>query len=268
MDQLEKLVDDVESKGEIVEEALPTDIQATVVKTAKKTKEVSKVPNKLFSMEDFVFPNVSLFVGKPKRGKSYTMRYLIQYFTIAEPIFKFIKVFTGSYFNGDYDYLPDKAINKGYNADDLRAYHNKLIAMREKVGQDAMPQNCIVFDDILGQLSNDQVFQQVISTFRHTNTTIFLATQYINSKASSTNIKEYANYCFLYKTQAKKTIEVYHDWFGSELFDSIDDFKAHFKKQTKEPFTACLYIESNETLDNNFLRFRSPETYVNYKIDF
>lgn len=222
----------------------------------------------VFDMDDMIFPSIMLMVGKPRKGKTHLIRYLVRYFSLEKPVFKFGLCMTGSYYNDDYDYLPNRCIMKGYDPDVLKKYHEKLITLREQTPQDQMPANFIILDDVLGQLNNDGYFQNVISCHRHTNTTIILASQYLASRASSTNIREYTNYAFLFSTKAASALKQYHSWFGTD-FDTIEEYKRHFEACTREKHACMLFIEGEDDPLKNYIQFMAPSNaFDNVKLTF
>jgi hypothetical protein len=53
-----------------------------------------------------------------------------------------------------------------------------------------------------------------------------------------------------------------------QLFDNIHDFKAHYFKIAAEPFTAMLYDNTIEELENNYFSFKAPDmSKVQVKLD-
>ena len=64
---------------------------------------------------DFKNPQVVVCVGKPKRGKSYAVRWMILKNTVDKNRFKFGIVFTKTKFNKSFDYLPDQYVFEDYD---------------------------------------------------------------------------------------------------------------------------------------------------------
>ena len=99
---------------------------------------------------DFNNPQICVFLGKPKQGKSYALRHILLKNTIDKKLFKYGLVFTKTKFNGGYDYLPDEYVYEDYNPEILQQYLDGLKELDEKNLQPSF----IVFDDIQGVLSN------------------------------------------------------------------------------------------------------------------
>jgi hypothetical protein len=81
-----------------------------------------------------ISPSVNLLVGKPKRGKSHLLKYLIYYYTIGdapdENKYQWLVVFTGSKFNNDFKgMIPDRSViemNRNTYEQLLSGYLEKL----------------------------------------------------------------------------------------------------------------------------------------------
>ena len=102
---------------------------------------------------DFELPSVICAIGKPRRGKSYLTKHLIYYFSTEykdkDKRFEFIRVFTRSKYNNDYDFIPDAYVSN-YDPDVFQNYIQSLEDIIVDEGN--IPSNCIVFDDIVGLL--------------------------------------------------------------------------------------------------------------------
>jgi hypothetical protein len=95
---------------------------------------------------------------------------------------------------------------------------------------------------------------------------VYLAT-HLNTGANTT-LREITTYAILFGSRQKNTIESLFDNFG-QLFENIKAFKEHYFKITSAPFTAMLYDNRNEEIDDNYKRFKAPDmSKVKYKLDF
>lgn len=210
-----------------------------------------------FDIDNMFFPCVIVALGRPRSGKSHLIRWLVTYFSIVNKKFKWIRVFTGSQYNDDYDFLPEEAVTD-YSSDKLKRYHDQLIAIRKDKSKDTMPLNVIIFDDLLGKLQSDSVFEQLISTYRHTKTVIILANQYVKTRASATSLRSFTSYAFLFRALDQASIKAYYEWYNMG-FDKYEDYKRHFLETTKEDHTAMLYIQQAKSKNSNFYAFKAPE---------
>jgi len=206
----------------------------------------------------FKEPNFILTIGKPKQGKSYMVRYFLHY-GLSSNIFKFGIVFQGSAeMNSDYSsFLPKKAVVT-YSEDKLKRYIEQLTAHKKKLmsegKEDQMPRSFIVLDDILGQLSRSDYTTHFFSLYRHLNITVFLNSQYISSNASSTICRNIASFAFFFRSSNASSTKTIHEWFGNTSGLDLKEFKTYFNRTTAEPFTCMLYIDGENTAENNYLK--------------
>ena len=223
-----------------------------------ETNELNRNVDSLFDAPDGL---AQLFVlcGKSGRGKSYFIRFLLSDM-LTNGKLKFGLVFTRTKFNKDYAFLPDKRVIEGYNEDILKKYVNNLRKIAEKDG--SVEPNFIIFDDLVGVLNNStQWFSNFMSTFRHTNTTIFIAVQYLPGRnAVSPLMREQTNYAIMFQSRTKRTLENLFENYGG-LFDSADEFKQYFLNATQEKYTAMLYSERIDYIEDNYVTIMAPEDY-------
>jgi hypothetical protein len=145
-------------------------------------------------------------------------------------------------FTNDFKFLPDNRVIQGYQEHTLRRYVKNLESMKEKEGQIAP--NFIIFDDLVGVLANGtNWFVNWISTFRHTNTHIFICVQYLTGEnAISPIMREQTDFAVMFKSRTANTLKNLYDNFGG-LFPKQKDFEQYFARATSERYTAMLYIE-------------------------
>ena len=174
-------------------------------------------------------PNILLFIGKPKSGKSHAIK-SIMYNYAKMKHFKFGYVFVSTKYNHEYDYLPDKWVGDKYSDKNLEKYIKYLENMMSQVG--SMPPNFLILDDLLGRINfySPEVVH-FLSTFRHTKTTVFLTSQYLGARGSSTALREYANYVFIWRSTSGASVNLLYSSFGQfsnanqrKQFENINDF--------------------------------------------
>ena len=201
-------------------------------------------------------PCCILLVGAPKKGKSNTIKALILQHTLYKKYFNFGMVFTGTKFNKDYDYLPEKYIFEGYDPKVLKTY---LEGIRKQLDDGRkIPASFIILDDLLGILnSGDPTMLHLLSCRRHYNITVFLATQYILQGASTT-LRNVLTHAVCYNCKAHNTIKALYENVGF-LFENLSAFKEYFLYFTKRKYTGILYLADEDELDCNYLQFRSPD---------
>lgn len=220
--------------------------------------------NDLFDNDDE--PIFVVAVGKSMKGKSYFLRYLIQD-RFNKGKFNFGLVFTKTNFNGDWSFIPKKAIKEGYDEGVLRRYVDNLKAIKEKDGH--IEPNFIIFDDLVGILNNQSGwFINFISTHRHFNTSLFIAVQYLTGRrAISPIMREQTTHALLFNSRTKNTLVNLYESYGG-LFEKFNDFKNYYLKATEEKYVAMLYREDIDELNDNYISIQAPPN-VNFEpIDF
>lgn len=227
--------------------------------------EPLRIMNKIFEK-----PCLILTVGKSEQGKSYLVRYLLDYALISR-VFKFGIVFQGSKgMNDDYGFLPDKAVKNGFDEAVLIKWIDKLKAQKErlvKAGKGAdMPRSFIIFDDLLGILQKSAYMDNFFSLYRHLGITVFLNTQYLNTAASSTLVRQQTSFGFFFRSSAARTKDSLYEWFAGDI--SKDEFLEKYKRFTKEDYNCMLYISSERDPTKAFYRFQAPSNHKPTKVNY
>jgi hypothetical protein len=209
---------------------------------------------------------LTIMVGKSKKGKSYLTRYLLTD-RLATGKLKWGLVFTKTKFNGDFKFLPDKRVIQGYREDTLMKYVENLKSIKEKEG--TIEPNFIVFDDLVGVLANGtNWFVNWISIFRHTNTHIYICVQYLTGKnAISPIMREQTDFAIMFKSRTANTLKNLYENFGG-LFPTRKEFEAHFAQATHERYSAMLYIEDIDDVEDNYMTVMAPADYDEMEFKF
>ena len=210
---------------------------------------------------DLSSPSCILFVGKPKKGKTNALRFIILKNSLEKfkgsANYEFGIVFTRTSFNSDYDFIPSEYVYDGYDEDVLRQY---LDGLKEQINKGhKIPANYVVFDDNIGLLSKSDAFlTNFLGTHRHTNTHIFLATQHLKTGASTT-LREICTHALIFNSKQTNTLQSLYENFG-QLFKNIGDFKDNFWDITRNKYTAMLYLQDVDNIDDNYLHYKAPDT--------
>ena len=203
---------------------------------------------------DFTTPQISVFLGKPKKGKSWALRWAVLKNTLDNKIFKYGIVFTRTKFNGDYNWLPDEYVYEDYDPMILQQYLDGL----KKLPEDQLEPSFIIFDDIQGVLNgNDKVLTSLNACHRHFKISIFYCFQYIYGHGSTPVLRECTTMAFLFNSKGKRTLEALYENFG-QLFDSFNEFKEYYLECTKDKYTAMLYIQDIDNKEDNYFQFTAP----------
>lgn len=213
---------------------------------------------------NFDIPQVVVCVGKPKKGKSWSTRYIILKNTIDKKHFKFGIVFTRTgKLNQDYDYMPEQYIYDTYEPDILQQYLDGLQQL------DKIEPNFVIFDDQQGLLNrNCPVLQNFISCHRHFQCSVFWNFQYLFG--SSPLIRECTTIALLFNSKGERTLRGLYENFG-QLFDNFNHFKDYFLQLTSERYVAMLYISDIDNINENYLYWKAPpnlDMTKNIKLDF
>ena len=216
---------------------------------------------------DYSYPQVTLLIGSPRKGKSNAIKYFLlnQMLNPAIPDekkYKFGIVMTGSKFNNDYKYLPQDYVFEGVDHEELDNYLEALEEMKEE--SDYIPPSFVCFDDLVGILSKfDGPLNNFFSKFRHYNVHLYISVQHISTGAS-TLLREITTKAVMFNAQGHNTINHLFESFG-QSFERYRDFKDFFLEHTKEPYTALVRDADDET----FSTFKAPDmsdvdVHVNY----
>lgn len=214
-------------------------------------------------------PTTFLLVGRPRSGKSHMVKYLLQqFFTKIPHKCQFGIVFAAKATLCEYDYLPEKSLIEGYSEQFLMKYLDNLTEHKKKTGK-PIPHNFIVFDDLVGLLeSNTGAFVNFITTFRKTNTSVFIATQYLNRNISPT-VRVCIFNAILFYAADKRSLTAMYDAFGMHGYDSFEAFKkVFFEKVNIKEHRALLFSFEENTHGSSFKSITAPPYLADKKISY
>ena len=211
---------------------------------------------------DLSSPAVVLFVGACKKGKTNALKFTLLKHSLdnfyGSAKFEFGLVFSRSKFTGEYDFIENQDyVHENYDEEVLMKYVDGLKNIVES-GKEAPP-NFVVFDDMIGLLNMKQntFFTNFISTHRKTNTCVFLATQHLKT-GSSTTLREITTHAIVFSSKQLNTIQSLFENFG-QLFSNIGEFKDNFFDITKEKYTAMLYLQDADNINDNYMIYKAPD---------
>ena len=208
---------------------------------------------------NFDKPQVGVYVGRPRLGKTNSVKFHILRNTInGDPKFKFGIVFTRTKFNEGYDFIPSQYVFTEYKPSILKKYMEGLEKIKNN-GEE-IPPNFVIFDDQQGLLNrNDPLLTNFVSSHRHYNSSIFFCFQYLYG--ASPLLRECATYSICFRSAGNRTLQGLYENFG-QLFDNFEEFKQHFFKVTKKKYRAMLYIQDINNVKKNYLQFKAPDMTV------
>lgn len=213
-----------------------------------------------------IFKQSSLIflTGKSRSGKTYLVKYLITNALLKKQLyFGIVFSLTGKY-NNDYNMLNSNCIIEGYNRQILINYLDMLKQYRKKYGK-LPPPNFIIFDDVISSVSNDKLFKELISTFRHYSAFIICCTQYPNMISCLT--REQINYAFVFKQQTYRAKDGLYKAIGDD-FETLKDFSSMLDSKTDEQYSCLLYNANGDGVDNRYMKYKCPVLKKHVKFNF
>jgi hypothetical protein len=161
-----------------------------------------------------------------------------------------------------YNYLPDKYVIPYYSDDILKKYLDTLEKYTTKKNK-PIPNNFIIFDDVIGSLKNSDLFKQFIAMYRKYNTWCFIASQY--ASYVNTLAREQITYAFIFKQQTKNAFEMIYEAIGQAY--TKDEFKEVLNEATKEKYSCLLYIADEED-GKQYHTYIAPEKIPSYTFEY
>lgn len=246
----------IDGSGEII------DLKNIVYpRTMKEKAEISKLIDVYMSNNEnenitkkiiqFVTPNFFLMVGESWAGKSHMIEYLLKSLWL-DGRFAFGIVFAPTVFNNHYAGFIKRgdSIIESFTDEKLGRYLNHLKALaaadkRKRMSYEGpeakgeVPPNYIVFEDVVGSVNqNSRIWTGFVSTYRHYNTTVFIATQDLHRVHRL--VRKQALNVFLWQLEEKGERETIYKTFGSAAYPRQEEFERALDEMTKIPFSCML----------------------------
>jgi len=251
-----------------------TDIYDTLPKKSVNFPDIYGDLDEIIPSEDNFINNIIkppcliVVAGKSKRGKSYLIKYMITMLCLNKK-FKFGLVFCKTKFNCGYDFIEDNKVIEGYKEDILKNYLQALQKYGEEHPLTAkqkayniktnIPPSFIIFDDIIGQMDlNAGFMSEFITTYRHYNITLIIATQYLHKVPVL--FREQADICVMFYQNTKKSIDACYENYGQE-FDNAKKFKNFLIEKTSKPYHCLIYIEDGDDINTKYMEYKAPSDY-------
>lgn len=153
-------------------------------------------------------PAIFSFAARPRSGKSHMIKHLVRHLG-----FKGGWVICPTAFNGDYNFIPEKAR--------FPRYDPKLISQIEEVQKGDPKPRFLIIDDCLGDIRpDDPTINALFSRYRHYNLSVFIGTQYI--RKISPTMRTCTTYFFIWPQTTKKDILKLHEDVASG-YDAVAD---------------------------------------------
>jgi len=212
-------------------------------------------------------------IGEPKSGKSTLIKALMKYYYDIH-YFKFGLVITGSFFNGDYDFIvesPALQVWKKYDEERLMKYFNTLEKRAEKLHQQGkgkkLPPSFIILDDLLGTIQNSDWLKSTLTRFRHYNVTIMVAAQYAAEvKGCGTLFKSITNLSFMFPSHNANQVEAMHRAWGG-WYKKENDFRDALIKVQQVDHACLLFQKDKKTLEEAYILFKCSPAPKDFKLN-
>jgi hypothetical protein len=178
---------------------------------------------------------------------------------------KFGIVFSGTKFNGAYEWLPDKRVYGEFDMDVLQKYLQFLVKIKNS-GK-PIPSNFIVLDDIISSINQkSKQWKSFIAAFRHYNVTLFVTTQHVNQ--CEPLLREQADYAYIFELHTKASIEASHKSYGN-LLTTPKAWQAFLSAHTKVEYTCIVWSKhSRPVITERYKRYRAPAKRKEVKFEF
>jgi len=227
---------------------------------AQKQKPTPVIPEAVGGIPLPLEPQIYMFVGKPKSGKSTCIRKIMHAYKKVD-YFKFGVVFCPTV-NDDYNWMGDrKRVIHDFSTERLLKYFKGMWEKQEKLKEEGksskLPPNFVILDDCLSTMNfQEPEVQNLIARYRHTGTTIFFAAQYlVGVQATSTAFREFTNTAFIWGQKTQNSINGVWRAYGQDF--KLDEYKELLKEATREPHY-CLVVRTDipERKDGKYKRFK------------
>lgn len=216
-------------------------------------------------------PRMVLIVGKCGDGKSYLTEYLLHYLITKQKHYKF-----GIYLSGtinknrkdrDLKWLDERYIFEGYDEAKISAYHKNLKRMQDETGKIMQP-NFIVFDDMIGLLNKGKFFTHLTTVYRHTNTDIYILSQYLKASVSNPQIRELSDYCFIFQCGNRQGKKSLYDMIGCNYCEDEQEFYNVFKRATEIDHQCLMYDRNKRNKSEALQGFMANANYKKTNVKF
>lgn len=212
--------------------------------------------------------SVMVFVGMPRAGKSVLVKSIMHYYD-QQHYFAYGICISGSAFNGDYDYLPSKALWAGWDEERLKQYIKvlELRAYELKKQKKKLPPSFIIFDDLLGELSNSNFVRNLFSIFRHYNLTLMSCMQTPTGQHCSTVFRSLVDYAFMFPSSMQSVCDALQASWGPH-FKNGNEMKDVLMEIKKTKYTCLLYRKDFNTKEACNRSFRCTPAPDKFKMKF
>lgn len=208
---------------------------------------------------------IAIVAGIPNMGKSNFIKYIMlqNHENYSKNPFRYGIVFTKTKFEGAYNFVPAKFVHSKYDPDVLQ---NLM-----KIQEDSLAKHraFVIFDDCLdAKCFSSQLFSDLITTYRHWNISVIIATQYIYRVPPT--IRECCRYAVMFRMTTKRSIQALFESFGT-FFNNYEEFRKYLLEKTQNYY--FILMDRNSKSDKvadvyKCLKVPSPEQIPEFAYSF
>lgn len=201
-------------------------------------------------------PFIMCLAGSPRSGKSHLIKYILSSLSGKYDI---IHVFTKTAFNKAYaEFIPERWIHPGY---DSRVIQNLLTLSGRAIDQGKKLRSLLILDDCLDPGAfRTQIFQDLISYYRHYGISLMMVFQYLQGNAP-TSLREICDYACIFKQRSANAKLGSYNAFLNEI--SKEQFDNLMKKLPQYNF-----IFVDRTSDNPITIRKAPAQFREPRIQY
>jgi hypothetical protein len=205
-------------------------------------------------------PQCYFFIGKPKSGKSFAVKYMLYQYLKAKYFANGIIISPTARMSGDFDFMPDDCIWDKYNLEQILARVGKLEAYRKNNGNKLPPPSFIVFDDCLGNINHYHPdWQNFLIKYRHYNISLYFVSQYLGGFGSSTTLREMTTGAFIFNSIFETSLKTLYKGFGG-VCENYKEFVALVHRVGTQKYHCVLYVANQNSKEDSYIDFVADET--------
>lgn len=190
-------------------------------------------------------PSLTIIVGKCRAGKSHLLKYLLYELGCSTKI-DMVHLFSRSALSSasdnvnQYDYIPEQWQHHDFQ---LSSIKNIIKIQRRALRvHGKAPKTVIIYDDGFAKKNQSEDFLKIINSYRHLNISVIVSLQYLASNIS-TNFREIADNCFIFKADTGSSIKANHEAFFTSVGRNLFEYE---KLNARLPQYHCFYVKKDE----------------------
>ena len=203
-------------------------------------------------------PSLNILCASQGSGKSHCIRYI--FYTMRKK-FDWGIVITNTYFDNEYDFIPQKYIHPTFNEHIIK----NLLNIQKQT--DCKRNAFLILDDCVfdPKMWTSSTMKRLMTQLRHYNITVFCATQYCN--VIPILYRSNAFTCFIFCSDTMQSTRALYESYG-QSFESFNAFKNYVQKHTGDYKFIFHDRRKNGSIEDKFPVMKCPENIPEFKIKF